>query len=170
MTPVNPFQSRIWMWLGTGAVTWNKKSLLGDGTNLFKAHLSKTTMICFTYSLKHCCHTSDLSSALADEIFHPCLQGSVQLLPSSSASHWLPPIITSATFQPGPTGQKELPALVHEMSTENPQYPKAVRLLISLISYSICCCTALIPLNQMGSQASRACLVLPRVLVHSFPR
>lgn len=116
------------LWFFYGAVIWNEQSLLGNWTSSEHSYQRQKTKRMFHLLTKHCCHTPDLSSAPADEISHPVPAGICAAFPISSASTDCLPTIT----WPGPSGQKDPPALLHEMCTETLQCPGA---LISLISY-----------------------------------
>lgn len=128
----------------------------------------------FTSSHTQCCPHSQ--SQLCSQMKFSILACRV---PCTFMLHLFPPplqstncftTITSANFQPGLTGQKQVPALVRKISTENPKCPSAVRLVISLISHSKCYSISLVPLNQAVSHICKAWLVLPSVPVCSSPR
>lgn len=111
-------------------------------------------------------HTPHLSSAVSDEILHPCLQGSVQLHAASLSSSSAIRCLFHHNYFSFRTG------LIRPEETScpgpNPKYPGAVRLLISLISYLKCHSISLLPLNQMVRQIGKAWFVLPSVPVHAF--
>ena len=126
-------------------------------------HSYKKKISWFTFSLNHCCPHSQSQLCCIRWNF-PSLPSGIYV-PSCCISSLLPlqstsclTTITLASFQTGLTGQRKLPALVREISTENPKYPSAVRLLISLIPYSKCYSISLLPLNQMVSQVGKAWL------------
>lgn len=109
---------------------------------------------------KHCCHTPDLSSAPADEISHPVPAGICAAFPPPLhpriASPQSPGLVPQARRTLLPCSMRCAQRHCSVLGLSAAHFPH-------FLSQS--CCSALVPLKQMG----RAWLVLPSVPGSSFP-